>query len=156
MRFFFGLPDFFLRDFAIDWKVKSDDQYASKKCAILSKNEIIDFSSYIDLFGLSDKSGQEVDVYQFCKNYIDPYKDNFKYYSSNEEVFARWFTLKTDMFRKGIISNVSQDIKIEDISKYLDKCNELEDFDSKYQCHHIMMALDWSKLDQFQKSINLL
>lgn len=140
----------------IDWKVKSDDQYASKKYSILSKNAIIDFSSNIDLFSMSNKSGQEVDLYQICKDYVDPYKDKFKYYSSNKEVFARWFTLKTDMFRKGIISNVSQDIKIEDISRYLDKCNEMGDFDSEYECLDIMMVLDWSKLDQFQKSINLL
>jgi hypothetical protein len=139
----------------IDLRVKSDDQYASKKYSILSKNAIIDFGSHIDLFSMKYKSGQEVDLYSVCKDYVDPYKDKFKYYSSNKEVFARWLTLKTDMFRKGIIENVSQDIKIEDISRYLDRCNELGDTNSEYECQDIMMALDWSKLDQFQKSMDL-
>lgn len=132
----------------IDTDVK-DKHYASKKFAFIlksfaeskdrSKEQIKSFKLYYD-------DGKLGDLYEISKDLIDPWLKEYDYYSSPDELFARWWTLKSDMKQKGIIKNIEDRITLEDISDYLKKGAGDDSYD-------IIMILDWDKLEDFQNYI---
>lgn len=134
----------------IDEHIKNK-KYASNKYSILVRNSILNNykKSDIDSFTLIDVNGNRVNIYNIASNIVDSYLDNYNYYTSNDEIFARWWSLKSDMISLGIISNFDKKVELKDIRLYLTKCSD----SNASTCYDIMMFLDWEKLDEFQEII---
>lgn len=128
-----------------------DEKYASNKYSILVRNSILDNykKSDIDSFVLIDVNGNKVNIYNIASSTIDGYLSNYNYYTDNDEIFARWWSLKSDMISLGIISNFDKKVELKDIQLYLTKCSK----SNASTCYDIMMFLDWEKLDEFQEII---
>jgi hypothetical protein len=128
--------------------------YTTNKYAILVRKSMREYNTNekIENFKLYDNDGQKVDIYPLCKEKIDHYIKNKNYFSSTDEVFARWLTLKTDMIQLGIIKNNQDIITLGEVETYLDKCNE----ENTEQCYNILLILNWEKLIEFQEYINKL
>jgi len=128
----------------------SDKDYLSKKISILMflrKNELLDLMKIdINKFKMTDQ-GKEVNLYNIAKYLVDEYQNKINYYEGEDEIFARWEVLKSDMYKSGFKKDK---ITTDDIQKYLltissdDKLEEVID---------ILLALDWNKLDEFQNFV---
>jgi hypothetical protein len=129
----------------------SNKDYVAKKYAILVRNSMVENNTKekIEDFELLDDDNQKVDIYPLCKQIIDSFLKNKRYYASNPEIFARWLTLKTDMIQNNIIPNDKQIITLSDIENYLKHKPE-----NKNQCHDILLIIDWESLDKLQEYLN--
>jgi len=133
-------------------KKTSDKVYLSKKISILlflRRNEFADLMKMdINKFEMTDH-GKSVDLYTVAKHLVDGYQQKVNYYENDDEIFARWHVLKSDIYKSGIKKDK---ITTEDIQKYLLTIKSVDEFQEAID---ILLPLDWGKLDEFQDFVKL-
>lgn len=125
----------------IDDRVATDDEYA--------------FTKMIGLLAVPrrniDKESNS-GIKETMTSYIKEFKKQFKYLSSNSELFARWKTFKSKLLELGYIKDINQTPTIDDVSKYLagwmEKGARNNDTDMD-----LLLVLDFYKLGELDKMI---
>ncbi len=125
----------------VDYSQKSNlSKFIDKR--IVDKNSAIKKLSII-LFG-------ELPSKETMNLLEDIHKDvliNKDYFSEDEEIFARYKTLKDDMVSKHILSDINDKITLSKIVEFLSKCSTSERIGN----FTFIFYLDLSKLDELDK-----
>lgn len=125
-------------------------------------SEIVDISQYVDkninnenytkkkimaLMLFVNASGK--DENDIVNAIYDDYMSNKEYYTSDNELFARYKTLKSDMLKDGIIYNINQTPTIEDLANYLIGVKGIKRVEHLY----LLLSIDLKRLKELDSLI---
>lgn len=115
----------------LDKLILSDDDYANSKIKYL--------------FKLNNQEIKKIHTVDLLKIY----RDDYDYYTSNKEIFARWKTLKSKIVRTGILKDMNDNLTEEKLNLYLKSADSINPTELD-----ILVVLDLNKiekLDEFLK-----
>lgn len=90
------------------------------------------------------------DKYEEANDYVQGHWiKNWDYFTSDDELFARWMAIKSEMLKSGFITDIQKKIKFSDMSGWYQTLKG----DDKSEFENLMFFLDWSKIDQIDSQI---
>ena len=123
-------------DSFLDKRALVDDKYSLNKLVnIITANNY----NYDDTILDSAMKKYILDLY-------NGYKDDRKYLTSKDEVFARWHSFKSELLKAGYINNIDEVPSKEDIYKFMWIDKRMDD-----QFITLLLVLDWNKFNEIDK-----
>ena len=122
------------------YSVKMDNLPPDRKFgkSIRSKNKRLSREEY-------QRSGSFVD-----NSVYDILIDDIEYFKSNTEIFTRYKTMKSEMLKRGFISDMNHPLSEEEVIRYIDSLENRE----KIISLELFLVLDLSKLPELDKLVD--